>query len=62
MVEFLKIQFQIGKVTREQIEKLVSNGKLTSSNRYTSWNNGYLIEGGATSCIIKMSRSENPGS
>ena len=29
MVEFLKIQFQMGKVTREQIEKLVSNGKLT---------------------------------
>lgn len=33
MVEFLKIQYRLGKVTEEQLNKLILEGKITEDNK-----------------------------
>lgn len=32
MINFLKIQYQIGKITKEQLDSLVEKGKLTQDD------------------------------
>ena len=32
MIKFLKIQYQLGKITKEQLESLVEKGKITQDD------------------------------
>lgn len=33
MIEFLRIQFRLGRVTESQLDKLVSDGKITGEEK-----------------------------